>query len=64
MGINENYSQMAYLSELQTDRDEGTVNISDPRVYISKKNKDADNPSFHEAMYGYRQDKYLEAMKV
>jgi hypothetical protein len=28
---------MAYLSELQTDWDEGTVNISDPRVYTAKK---------------------------
>jgi hypothetical protein len=39
-----NYSQMAYLSELQTYWDEGTVNISDPRVYAAKKTRDADNP--------------------
>jgi hypothetical protein len=42
---------MAYLSELQTDRDEGTVNISDPIVYATKKTRDAENPSFHEDMH-------------
>jgi hypothetical protein len=63
-GDQSNYSQMAYLSELQTDRDEGTVNISDPRVYAAKKTRDADNPIFHEAMHGYHQEPYLEAMKI
>jgi hypothetical protein len=38
---------MAYLSNW----DEGAVNISDPRVYAAKKTRDADNPSFHEAIY-------------
>jgi hypothetical protein len=47
---------MEYLSELQTDWQEGTVNISDPRVYASKKTKDVDNPSFHEAMHGDHQE--------
>jgi hypothetical protein len=59
-----NYSQMAYLSELQTDWDEGTVNISDPRVYAAKKTRDSDNQSFHEAMHGDHQEQYLEAMKI
>jgi hypothetical protein len=63
-GDQSNYSQMAYLSELQTDWDEGTVNISDPRVYAAKKTRDADNPSFHEAMHGDPQEQYLEAMKI
>jgi hypothetical protein len=55
---------MAYLSELQTDWDEGTVNISDPRVYAAKKTIDAYNPSFHEAMHGVPQEQYLQAMKI
>jgi hypothetical protein len=55
-----NYSQMAYLSELQTDWDEGTVKIYDPRVYAAKKTRDADNPSFLEAMHGYHQEQYVE----
>jgi hypothetical protein len=63
-GDQSNYSQMAYLSELQTDWDEGTVNISDPRVYSAKKTTDADNPNFHEAMHGDHQEQYLEAMKI
>jgi deoxyribodipyrimidine photolyase len=46
-----NYSKMASLSDLQPYWDEGTVNISDPRVYAAKKTRDADNPSFHEAMH-------------
>jgi hypothetical protein len=46
-GDQSNYSQMAYLSNW----DEGTVNISDPRVYAAKKTRDADNPSFHEAIH-------------
>jgi hypothetical protein len=50
-----NYLQMAYLSELETYWDEGIVNISDPRVYGAKKTRDADNPSFHEAMHGDHQ---------
>jgi hypothetical protein len=54
-----NYSQMAYLSELQTDWDKGTVNISDPIVYADKKTRDADNSSFHEAMHGDHQEQYL-----
>jgi hypothetical protein len=37
---------MAYLSELQTDWDEGTVKISDQRVFVAKKKRVADNPSF------------------
>jgi hypothetical protein len=57
------YPQMAYLSELQTDWDEGTVKISDPRVYAAK-TRYADNPSFHEAMHGDHQEQYLEAMKT
>jgi hypothetical protein len=63
-GDQSSYSQMAYLSDLQTDWDEGTVNISDPRVYVAKKTRDADNPSFHEAMHGDNQEQYLEAMKI
>jgi hypothetical protein len=55
---------MAYLSQLQTDWDEGTVNISYPRVYAAKKKRDADNTSFHEAMHGDHQEHYLEAMKM
>jgi hypothetical protein len=55
---------MAYLSELQTDWDEGTVNISDPRVYAANKTRDANNPSLHEAMHGDHQEQYLEAMKI
>jgi hypothetical protein len=55
---------MEYLSELQTDWDEGTFNISDPRVYAPKQIRDADNPHFHEAMHGYHQEQYLEAMKI
>jgi hypothetical protein len=51
-----NYSQMAYLSELQTDWDEGTVTISDPILYAAKKTRDADNPRFHEAMHGDDQE--------
>jgi hypothetical protein len=63
-GDQSNYSQMAYLSELKTDGDEGTVNISDPRVYAAKKTRDADKPSFHKAMHGDHQEQYLEAMKI
>jgi hypothetical protein len=37
-----NYSQMAYLSELKTDWDEGTVNISDPIVYAANKTRYAE----------------------
>jgi hypothetical protein len=55
---------MAYLCELQTYWDEGTVNISDPRVYSAKKKRDEDNLSFHEAMHGDHQEQYLEAMKI
>jgi hypothetical protein len=55
---------MAYLSELQIDWYEGTVNISDPRVYVAKKTRDADNPSFHETMHGDHREQYLEAMKI
>jgi hypothetical protein len=40
------------------------VNISDPRVHAAKKTRDADNPSFHEAMHGDHQEQYLEAMKI
>jgi hypothetical protein len=57
------HSQLAYIAELQTYWEEGTINISDPRVYAAK-SKDADNPSFHEAMHGDAQEQYLEAMKV
>jgi hypothetical protein len=59
-----NYSQMAYLSELQADWYEGTVNISDTRVYAPKKTRDSDIPHFHEAMHGDHQEQYLEAMKI
>jgi hypothetical protein len=52
------------LSELQTDWDEVTVNISYPIVYAAKKTRDADNPSFNEAMHGDHQEQYLEAMKI
>jgi hypothetical protein len=38
------------LSELQTDWDEGTVNIY--------------GPTFHESMHGDHQEQYLEAMKI
>jgi hypothetical protein len=55
---------MTYLSELQTYWDEGTVNISDLRVYAAKKTRDTDNPSFHEAMHGDHQEQYLEAMEI
>jgi hypothetical protein len=57
------HSQLAYMAELQTYWEEGTINISDPGVY-AEKSKDADNPSFHEAMHGDAQEQYLEAMKV
>jgi hypothetical protein len=59
-----NYSQMAYLSELQTDWDERPVNISDPRVYAATKTRDAYHPRFHEAMHGDHQEQYLGAMKI
>jgi hypothetical protein len=59
-----NYSQMAYLSELQTDWDAGTVNISGPIVYTANMTRDADNPSFHEAMHGDQHEQYLEAMNI
>jgi hypothetical protein len=59
-----NNSQMSYLSELQKDWYEGKINISDPRVYVAKKTRDADNPSFHEAMHGEHQEQYFEAMKI
>jgi hypothetical protein len=55
---------MTYLSELQTNWDEGTVNIDDPRFYAAKKTRYTDNPSFHEAMHGENQEQYLEAMKI
>jgi hypothetical protein len=55
---------MSYWSKLQTDWDEGTVDILDPRVYAGKKTLDADNPSFHEAMHGDHQEQYLEAGKI
>jgi hypothetical protein len=58
-----NHSQVAYMAELQTYCKEGTINISDPRVYAAK-SKDAENPSFHEAMHGDAQEQYLEEMKV
>jgi deoxyribodipyrimidine photolyase len=51
-----NYSQMAYLSELKTYWHEGTVKISDPRVYAAKKTRDTENPSFHEAIHGFHQE--------
>jgi hypothetical protein len=57
------HSKLAYMAELQTDWEEGTINISDPIVYAAK-SKDADNPSFHEEMHGDTQEQYLEAMKV
>jgi hypothetical protein len=59
-----NYSQISYLSELQTDWYAGTVNKSDPRVYAAKKTRYEDKPSFHEAMHGDHQEQYLEAMKI
>jgi hypothetical protein len=55
---------MAYLSEIQTYWDEGTVNISDPIVYAAKKTRDADYLLFHEATHGEHQEPYSEAMKV
>jgi hypothetical protein len=55
-GYQSNYSHMAYLSELQTDWDEGTVNISYPIVYAAKNTRYADNPSFCEAMHGDHQE--------
>jgi hypothetical protein len=51
------------MAELQTYWEEGTINMSQPRVYAAK-SKYTDNPSFHEAMYGDAQEQYLEAMKV
>jgi hypothetical protein len=50
-GDQSNYSQIAYLSELQTDWDEVTVNISDARIYESKNTRDTDNQSFHKATH-------------
>jgi hypothetical protein len=55
---------MTLLSELQTYWDEGTLYISDPRVYFAKKTRDAYNPSFHEDIHGYHQEQYLEEMKI
>jgi hypothetical protein len=63
-GDQSNYSQMTYLSELQTYWDEGTVNISDPRVYAAKKTRNAYNPSLYEAIHGDHQEHYLEAMYI
>jgi hypothetical protein len=63
-GDQSNYSQMAYLSELQTNWDEERFNISDPRVYATKKTRDADNPSFHETIRGDNQEHYLEAVNI
>jgi hypothetical protein len=51
------------MAELQTDWEEGTINISHPRVYAAN-TKDIDNPSFHEAMHGDAHDQYVEATKV
>jgi hypothetical protein len=44
------------LSGLEKDWDDGTVKISDHRVHAANKTKDADNPSFHEAMHGDHQE--------
>jgi hypothetical protein len=51
------------MAELQTYGEDGTINISDPRVNAAKY-KDADNPSFHEAMHGDAHEQYFESMKV
>jgi hypothetical protein len=40
-GNQSNNSKMAYLSELQTDWDERTINISYPIIYATKKNRNA-----------------------
>jgi hypothetical protein len=58
--------QLAYLVELHTDMNDGTLDIIDPRLYTSKKRKshDPDTHMLHEAMRGPHAEEYKQAMKV
>ena len=55
--------QLAYLAEIHTCLRSGLVDISDPRVYATKKGTDPDMPTFHQAMNGTKAEQYVEAMK-
>jgi hypothetical protein len=57
---------LAYLDELHTDMNDGTIDIIDPRVCAVQKrmSHDPDTPMLHEAMRGPRADEYKHAMKI
>ena len=58
-------AQLAYLAELFTCSDTGTMDVSDPRAYAAKqRGGDADNPTFQQAMNGPAADEYITAMKL
>jgi hypothetical protein len=54
-----NDSNVAYLAELQTDKNCEEVNIVDPWVYAAKKKHDPDMPTFQEAMRGDCAEHYI-----
>lgn len=58
-------AQLAYLADLLTCQDSGVVDIVDPRVYATKvRCKDADTPTYQQAMNGPDATEYLQAMKL
>ena len=60
-----NSATLAYMAELSTDLDTGTVECADHRAYAAKfKMYDEDNPSFTMALSGSAAGKWKEAMVV
>ena len=58
-------AQLAYLAELLTCQDSGILDITDPRIYATKvRSKDADTPTYQQAMNGPDAAEYLQAMQL
>jgi hypothetical protein len=58
-------AQFAHLADLFTCPDSGVLDIGDPRAYSAKlRGKDADNPTFQQAMHGPDAAEYIKAMKL
>jgi hypothetical protein len=57
---------LAYLDEIHTDMNDGTVDTIDLRVYAAKKRKSHGpyTPMLHEVMRGPHADEYKQAMKI
>lgn len=61
-----NAGQLCYMAGLFTCFTSGQMDISDPRLYLAKKNaaNAADNPNWFQAMNGPNANEYIEAMKI